>query len=144
MVENNLTRALEELAREQGVEVPTPDENGAIAMTVAGVQLALTCHSGESDDIFCHAVVGTVAELEHPDRVLSDALAANFFWEDTAGGTLSLLPGTDNLMLADRRDDDFFDSVETLKDYLATFATKVNDWRVYLNDCRVKTKAEVK
>lgn len=138
----SLMQALNALAQERGLEVPAPDKNGSIKMTVRGVELALTCPNGSSDDVYCHAVVGTVAGLAHPDRVFEDALAANFFWKGTAGGTLSILPETDELMLADRRDGDFFDSAATLIDYLSAFAAKVREWRVYLDDCRIETEVK--
>lgn len=134
MTIEKLTDMLAELMG--GREVPTPDANGEIALTVEGVQLKLACLSSAAEDIYCHAVVGSVADLAHPDRVLEDVLEANFFWSGTAGGTLSILPGTDSLLLADRRDGDYFDSAQTLKDYLSAFASKVIEWRVYLDDCR--------
>lgn len=142
MVDNAFTRALGEMARGAGVEPFRPDADGTVALTVDGVPMKLTCREGAPDDVYCHAEAGSVAGLAYPDRVLEDALAANFFWRGTGGGTLSILPGTDTLMLGDRRDAAYFETADDLRGYLADFAQQVRDWHLYLDDNRGGSEAE--
>lgn len=142
MVDNAFTRALGEMARGAGVEPLRPDADGTVALTVDGVPMKLTCREGAPDDVYCHAEAGSVAGLAYPDRVLEDALAANFFWRGTGGGTLSILPGTDTLMLGDRRDAAYFETADDLRGYLADFARQVRDWHLYLDDNRGGSEAE--
>lgn len=142
MVDNAFTRALGEMARDAGVEPLRPDADGTVALTVDGVPMKLTCREGAPDDVYCHAQAGSVAGLEYPDRVLEDALVANFFWRGTDGGTLSVLPGTDTLMLGDRRDAEYFETADDLREYLAEFARQVREWHAYLDASRGGSETE--
>lgn len=132
-VENEFTAALAALCGPGGVE---PNESGEYAFKFAGVPLKAVCSPETPDEVRCYAKVGSLAGIEDPGALLTDMLEANFFWIGNAGSTVAVIPGTDDVLLQDRREAGYFADAETLKGYLAAFADKATMWSGHIEEYR--------
>lgn len=132
-VENEFTAALAGLF---GPEAVRPNAAGEYVFRFAGTPLKMVCRPDAPEEVCCYAKIGTIEGIERVDGLLADFLEANFFWLGNAGSTVAVVPGSDDVILEDRREAAYFESAETLKGYLAAFVDKVLTWRGHIDEYR--------
>ena len=132
-VENEFTAALAGLF---GPEAVRPNAAGEYVFRFAGTPLKMVCRPDAPEEVCCYAKIGSIEGIERVDGLLTDLLEANFFWIGNAGSTVAVVPGSDDVILEDRREAAYFESAETLKGYLAAFVDKVLTWRGHIDEYR--------
>ena len=78
---------LKELGAKNGLEMDL-DENGACALELADGRVMLIQERADLDELDFVATLGPVPEEVRAD-VFTDLLAANFYWKETFGATIS-------------------------------------------------------
>ena len=78
---------LKELGAKNGLEMDL-DENGACALELADGRVMLIQERADLDELDFVATLGPVPEEVRAD-VFTDLLAANFYWKETYGATIS-------------------------------------------------------
>lgn len=131
--ENEFTAALAGLF---GPDAVRPNVAGEYVFRFAGTPLKMVCSPEAQDEVCCYAKIGTIEGIERVDGLLADLLEANFFWIGNAGSTVAVVPGSDDVILEDRREAAYFENAETLKGYLAAFVDKVLMWRGHIDEYR--------
>lgn len=138
--DNQFTTAFHALMARGGANaVHEGDETGVYRLVVDEVPVTFVMKPENPEIVYCHAIIGSLKGLARRDLVLKQALEANFFWLGNAGSTISLLADSDELMLGDRRDAEYFSDDQVLADYLGAFVGAVRSWRMRLDGWRTST-----
>lgn len=120
MIDNHFTEALRTLPMD-GTEIRLADD-GAVKIEAGEVEMTFVVPETAQETVYCRACVGSTEGLDENALALA-LLADNWMWQATNGATLSLRDGS--VFLTDRRDDNTFDSSDTLAKYIAAFASTV-------------------
>jgi len=78
---------LKEVGAKNGLEIAF-DENGACTLELADGRVMLLQERANLDELDFVATLGTVPEAARAD-VFAELLAANFYWQETFGATIS-------------------------------------------------------
>ena len=78
---------LKEVGAKNGLEIAL-DENGACTLELADGRVMLLQERANLDELDFVATLGTVPEAARAD-VFAELLAANFYWQETFGATIS-------------------------------------------------------
>lgn len=101
--ENDHGEQLNAILRELGEEVGVPDlsasEEGVCTLSVDDRWLLNLVVNPHTDSLIAWMLLGDVPGEER-ERFLTNLLRANLFWQKTRGGTLSLLPETDTVVIS--------------------------------------------
>lgn len=129
-----IDQLLIELADQLGTGPLQLDDDGATILVFDGIEVIL---AREADHLLVFAKLG-----EAPDdniEFVEALLAANLFWRETGGATLSLEPHSRLILLATRLAVAEIESVDHLELQIETFALTVQAWQQTVNRLRDET-----
>jgi hypothetical protein len=92
-----LETALKELGSKTGQDIAL-DENGSCALELSDGRMLLLQERADLNELDFVATLGTVPD-EARAAVFTDLLAANFYWKETFGATLSWNPDLEEVVL---------------------------------------------
>ncbi len=92
-----LETALKELGSKTGQDIAL-DENGSCTLELADGRMLLLQERADLNELDFVATLGTVPD-EARAAVFTDLLAANFYWKETFGATLSWNPDLEEVVL---------------------------------------------
>ena len=93
----DIKQVLKEIGAKNGLEMSL-DENGACSLELADGRVMLVQERAGLDELDFVATLGPVPE-ELRAKVFTELLAANFYWKETFGATLSWNPDLEEVVL---------------------------------------------
>lgn len=119
---------LSELQTRQGIE-PDPDQSDLVTLTFEG-NITIGLSPAQPDALTLYAHLGDLPQ--DAAQAAEHLLAANLFWRDTQGATLSLEPYSRGVYLARSVTSSQLPDVQALEEMVNAFAELVARWQVAL------------
>jgi Tir chaperone protein (CesT) family len=98
---DRLNALLKDFAALVGADGIEADESGVCTLAVEERLLINFVINPRNDTLMVWSVVGELPEGGHAET-LAQLMRANLFWSGTGGGTLGLMPDSDDVVLAER------------------------------------------
>jgi hypothetical protein len=118
-----LDSLLSALAQKLGIDPFATGEDGVSVLAFEGIDVLLTT---DEQSMTLFARLGTA--LEGDTDLLEALLAANLFWQETGGATLSLEPYSRVVVIAQRLASSELASIEMLEAAIEAFARTAIEW----------------
>lgn len=123
---------LSELGDSMGMKDLAFDENGGCILQFDESMNVLLLYEGGDDVLYLFSFVGELAK-DSEKKTMRLLLEANYRWEESGGGTLSLRKGENNIVLTHKLAVAAL-TKEILEQYLSDFVTALEKWMNFLKD----------